>query len=208
MSNSVVIGGASGAVDLQAVWQVAHGQSVALDVTTADRIKKESPSPKEFKPETQDATPTSAVDNPLTETRASVLCRLISLANGSTKLRLAVVQYLVDLLNSGIPLQLPCAPTDAVPLQQVAHAAAGAGLVVSDGKSSPLSEALEQQHLSAPGLSQQERSVLQSGQWVTLGVAAVTMQSARQMLLGATAVAALSAEALQAQVGRQLIRLH
>ena len=202
MAHSAVIGGASGVGDLQALLQIAQGQPIALDVATADRIRKESPSPKEFKPEALDISSSESVDDTLTtiETRASVLCRLISLANGSTKLRPAVVQFFVDLLNSGINVQLSYAAADATPLQQMANAAAGAGLVVQDGISAQLSETLLQQSLSAPGLSQQERSVIQSGQWVTLGVAAVTVQSTRQLLGAATAVAALSAEALQTQV--------
>lgn len=202
MASSVVIGGASGAADLQAVLQVAQGQTISLDVATAERIKKESPSPKDFKLESNDISAAAKVDSPLTsiESRASILCRLISLANGSTKLRLAVLQYFVDLLNSGTQLLLTSANTDAAPLQQIADAAAGAGLALCDGNSSPLSEALQRQHLSAPGISQQERAMLQSGQWVTLGAAAVTIQTARQLLLGGTAVAALSAEALQIQV--------
>ncbi|DBA86294.1 TPA: hypothetical protein ACH3X1_005790 [Trebouxia sp. C0004] len=202
MASSVVIGGPSGAADLQAVLQVAQGQAIALDVATADRIKKESPSPKDFKLESNDILAATKVESSLTsiESRASILCRLISLANGSTKLRLAVLQYFVDLLNSGTQLLLTSATTDAAPLQQIADAAAGAGLTLCDGKSSPLSESLQRQHLSAPGISQQERAMLQSGQWVTLGAAAVTIQTARQLLLCGTAVAALSAEALQIQV--------
>lgn len=205
MASSIVIGGPSGAADLQAVLQVAQGQLIALDVATADRIKKESPPPKDFKPEADRAPAVTNVDSSLTsiESRASLLCRLISLANGSTKLRLAVLQYFIDLVNSGIQLQLTSASTDASSLQQVADAAAGAGLAVYHGNSTPLSEALHSENLSAPGVSQQERSMLQSGQWVTIGVAAVSTQTARQLLLGATAVAALSAEALQTQVRAQ-----
>ena len=202
MASSIVIGGASGAADLKAVLQVAQGQPISLDVATADRIKKESPPPKDFKQETDNDALPHPVGPSLAriETRASILCRLISLANGSTKLRLAVVQYLVELLNSGIQLQLVSSATDAEALRQLADAAAGTGQAVQNGKSTELTEALEHEKLSAPGLSQQERNTMQTGQWITIGVAAVTMQKAKHLLLGATAVAALSAEALQAQV--------
>ena len=199
MSSSVVIGGATFAPDLQTVWQIAQGQQIALDQTTADRLKKESPPPKEFKAEQQSANPRRAEEVSLTslETRASLFCRLISLANGNTKVRVAVVQYLIDLLNSKVQLQLSSG-SDITALQQLADTVSGISL--HDGQNTSHSEATNSSGLSAPGLSQQERSVLQSGQWVTLGVAAITVQNARQLLLGATAVSALTAEALQLQV--------
>ena len=202
MAGSIVIGGPSGAADLQAVLQVAHGQTVVLDAVTADRIKKESPSPKDFKQEDQakasNANGQQALE--VAEARAGILCRLISLAHGSTKLRLAVLQYYVEILNAHLDVQLPSAATDKATLRHLADAAAGSGVSCQNGKSTALSEALQQQQIATPGLSQHERTVLQSGQWISLGVAAVVVQKARQLLLGATAVAALSAEALQTQV--------
>ena len=201
MASSVVIGGTSGAADLDAVLQVAQGQVVALDAPTADRIKKESPPPKDFKQEDQPES-SGSVGQTLdsVEARAGILCRLISLANGSTKLRLAVVQYLVDMLNAQVNVQLASGATDSEPLRQLADAVAGSGVTSQDSRHTPLPESLQQNQMTAPGLSQHERTVLQSGQWFTLGVAAVTVQNARQLLLGVTAVAALSAEALQTQV--------
>ena len=202
MANPIVLGGPSGAADLQAVLQVAQGQSVVLDSATADRIKKESPSPKDFKQDVQPGASNASDQQALEiiEARAGTLCRLISLANGSTKLRLAVLQYFVDILNAHLDVQLSSAATDIAPLQQLADAAAGTGVSYQDGKSTELSESLQQQNIDPPGLSQHERTILQSGQWISLGIAAVVVQKARQLLLGATAVAALSAEALQTQV--------
>lgn len=198
MASLIVIGGPSG-TDLETVVQVAHGDAVVLDAPTADRIKKESPSPKDYKPEDQPelyGSKGQALD--IMESRAGILCRLISLANGSTKLRLPVVQYLADILNAQVNIQLTSSATDNIPLRQIADAVAGNACQDSNSTASP--GTLEQKQVTPPGLSQHERTVLQSGQWVTLGVAAVTVQHARQLLLGATAVAALSAEALQTQV--------
>ena len=205
MASSIVLGGASGAADLHAVLQVAQGQAVVLDAATSDRIKKESPAPKDFKPEdsVDSETDRDAKALELSEARAGICCRLVSLANGSTKLRLAVLQYLADVLNASVSIQLPTAATDSTPLRHLADAAAGIGVAAQDRTHVALSEALQQQHISPPGVSQQERAVLQSGQWITLGVAAIVVQTSRQLLLGATAVAALSAEALQTQVSCQ-----
>lgn len=180
MTSAVVVGVATGTAALQTILDVAKGQSVALDVATADRLKKESPAPKDFKPEAESQpTQTSGVALNSLEARAAVFCRLISLAIGSTKLRPAVVQSLVDMLNSNEQLHLDYGSSDVATLSQIADATA---------------------KLSAPGLSTDERSVLQSGQAVTLGVAAIATKTALNSMLAATAVASLTAEALQAQV--------
>lgn len=208
MTSSVIVGGPSGAANIDAVLQVARGQAVGLDAPTADRIKKESPPPKDFKHEDQPGSSEGVGEAlEIVEARAAVLCRLISLANGSTKLRVAVLQYLVDILNAQVNVQLAIAATDSEPLRQLADAVVGSGTASQDSNQTPLLAILQQKQIEAPGLSQHERTVLQSGQWVTLGVAAVTVQRARQLLLGATAVAALSAEALQSQVSHPLLHL-
>ena len=181
MASAVVVGVATGTADLQTILDVAKGQPVALDTSTAERLKKESPAPKDFKPETEQQAAHSLGQDSLSslEARAAVFCRLISLAIGSTKLRPAVVQSLVDLLNSDEQLDLKYAGSDAGTLNQIANSAA---------------------KLSASGLSAEERSVLESGQAVTLGVAAIATQAAIKAVLTATAVAAVTAEALQTQV--------
>ena len=180
MASAVVVGVVTGTADLQTILDVAKGQSVALDGATADRLKKESPAPKDFKPEAESqAAQSSDVALDSLDARAVVFCRLISLAIGSTKLRPAVVQSLVDMLNSHEQLHLDYGSSDVATLSQIADATA---------------------KLSAPGLSADERSVLQSGQAVTLGVAAIATKRAINSMLAATAVASLTAEALQAQV--------
>lgn len=192
MASAVVVGAATGTADLQTILDVAKGQPVALDASTAERLKKESPAPKDFKPEAEQATAHAVGQDSLTslESRAAVFCRLISLASGSTKLRPAVVQSLVDLLNSNGQLDLKYADSDAGTLNQIASSAA---------------------KLSASGLSTEERSVLESGQAVTLGLAATATQAAIKAVLTATAVASVTAEALQTQVcfvKQNLARVH
>lgn len=186
MASTVVIGAATGTADLQTVLDVAKGQQVTLDAATADRLKRESPAPKDFKPEADIQTqPTNEGEylNAL-DSRAATFCRVISLALGSTKLRPAVLHSLVDILNSSAPLQLQPAATDSTALGQLADAAAKQATGTA----------------TAPGLSADERAVLQSGQAVTLGVAAVANQTSVQSLAAATAISSLSAEALQIQV--------
>lgn len=180
MASAVVIGTAAFTADLQTVLEVAKGQSVVIDAAAAERLKKESPAPKDFKPEAYESTADADTTAPLSnlEGRAALFCRVISLATGSTKMRPAVVQSLVDMLNSADQLKLQYGSTDAATLQQLASIAAK----------------------SLSGVSAEERSVLQSGQAVTLGVAALAIHTAIRALSGATAIASLTAEALQAQV--------
>lgn len=54
--------------------------------------------------------------------------------------------------------------------------------------------------LDPPGISADERTVLESGQSASAGIAALVVAAGRSTVSAATAVAALSSEALQAQV--------
>ena len=62
-------------------------------------------------------------------------------------------------------------------------------------------QALQGAQLQVPGLSREEWEVMQQGQAPTLGVAVLTSKQAEAAVPLATAVAALTAEALQAKVG-------
>jgi hypothetical protein len=73
------------------------GASVALDAAALDRVKKESPTPSAFKGEDEatagaaDASAATACDGAATLTeaqaRAVVLARVLSVVNGSTRVR-------------------------------------------------------------------------------------------------------------------------
>ena len=54
--------------------------------------------------------------------------------------------------------------------------------------------------LDPPGISADERTVLESGQSASAGISALVVAAGRSTVSAATAVAALSSEALQAQV--------
>ena len=75
------------------------------------------------------------------------------------------------------------------------------GLLLSDGLRSLCHvQALQGAQLQVPGLSREEWEVMQQGQAPTLGVAVLTSKQAEAAVPLATAVAALTAEALQAKV--------
>ena len=68
----------------------------------------------------------------------------------------------------------------------------------------PLSAAEEA--VIASGLTPDEQSALMAGQPVTAGLGALSVRDGQQMLSAAAAIAALSAEALQAQVRCMLVQ--
>jgi len=150
-----------------------------------------------------------------TEARSAVLARLLSLANGSTRVRPAVLRFLAEgLLNCRVTPKLPRSLSsssgtgtesdDAAPLAAVAAAASsGAGAALPPQPSSS-SEATVGRALAAsgsaagpPGLSAEERAALTSGRAAAAGVAAAAAAGAARLSRVANAVAALSADALR-----------
>ena len=174
--------------------QKPSGAPVSLDTAVLERIKKESPSPAAFKPE--DAETAKAADDSATatgaaadaasspsssssslfltetEARSAVLARLLSLANGSTRVRPAVLLFLAEgLLNCRVTPRLPTTRSssnesdDAAPLAAVAAAAssgAGATLLLEPSSSSETTVGRALAACSSPagppGLSAEERA--------------------------------------------------
>lgn len=189
------------------VLAVVQGAEVVLDGVAAQRVKKESPPPKAFQAEEP---PTAAPTGPpldRAQTRAALFFKLLSLVNGRSGVRLAVAEALVALLNSGVLPALPDADADADSLAALAAFLQGVGACVLEaGEKVDAPSALAKAGLeSAPGLSAQERSVLTDGQSCAAGTAALCCGAGRQLLAAANAVAALSAEALQADVSLLLV---
>ncbi|CAK0784455.1 hypothetical protein CVIRNUC_007659 [Coccomyxa viridis] len=185
-----VLGGPGGDPDLNAILCVANGREVVLDKATADQIKRASPPPKSFKAEEGEAgsRASSASDNFCEQlgrfkVRAALLAQLLRLINGSSAVRLQVVEALVEALNSNT-LSLQGHITDIAVQQQIADALAGKGRA---------------ELLSPPGISSNERLVLEYNQSSSTGIAAAVIAASKPALAAATAVAALTCEALQAQ---------
>ena len=199
-----IVGGAGTTVTLDDILKVVHGNEIALDHSASDRVKKESPPPKAFQAEEPPghAPAVEACLDPQ-QTRAALLYKLLALINGRSKVRLAVVEALAGFLNSGV---LPCLParaeSDRQALSSLAAALQGLGtaLNASSGSLCSMGDGLGQAGLTAPGLSVAERAVVEDGQSVSGGTGAICVQAGKQLLAGANAVAALGAEALQADV--------
>jgi len=196
-----IVGG--GQTSLEDVLRVVAGNQIQVDAAAAHRIKKESPPPKTFEPEV----PPTNSDDEITQyldyaqTRAALFYKLQTLINGKSKCRVDIVQTLEAMLNAQVYPSLPLGPTDGVALHALANAFHGVGTATAGDNVLPLLEALKTAGIeTVPGLSVEERAVLEDGQAVSAGTGAICTQSGKALVNIATAVAALSAEALQADV--------
>ena len=193
----------AGQPTLDDVLKVVFGQEITLDQVASHRIKKESPAPKSFHkedpPTNGEHEPARCLDH--AQTRAALFFKLVALINGKSKVRLDVLHALEAILNARVEPLLPIADVDSVPLSSLADFLHGIGTAAVK---TDVVTALDALHSAAslepPGLSADERAVLQDGQVVSAGTGAICVQSGRALVDAATALAALSAEALQADV--------
>ena len=203
MAARTIIGAAGSTLSDQDIARVARGVDVVLDTAACERLKKDTPpkgatavaSSADLAADAHDDVATAWLTAP--QTRAVLLARVLPLVNGSSKMRLGVIELVVRLLRSEAQLDrlLPVAAERAA-MQRLAavlpQQAAAAG-------AQDLSTA-EQAVIDSGGLTADERDVLATGQSVAVGLAAVALASMRQLLAATSAVTALSAEALQADV--------
>ncbi|GLC65359.1 hypothetical protein PLESTF_000284700 [Pleodorina starrii] len=207
-TKAFTIGGIGAQPSLDDVVKIAMGSLVvALDAAGAERVKKESPPPKSFQPESFDAQAAAAASPApkrleVAHIRAVLATRLLTLMNGRSGTRVQVAEFLVSLLNKNILPALPDAATDAEVLSRLADACHGAGAATGAGAKATgpaLADALSQAGIASPGLSATERVVLSTGCSASAGVAALAVQGGKKLLTLATATAALSCEALGVQ---------
>lgn len=157
-------------------------------------MKKESPPPKSFEAE-PDQAPAVAKGATLATpyARAIVFTRLLSIMNGKTGVRLQVAEFLKQVLNSGGALPLPA---DAKEKDVMAALADACKCVSGTG----LDDALKAAGAELPLLSAAERIILQSGGSASAGIGALIVTWGRSLVGAATAAAALSCEAFGAGV--------
>ena len=180
---------------------VAAQRSVAIDDATAQRVKKESPPPKQFQAE---ETPVRADLNgsayvPAEVIRAALFFKLNSVVNGKSKCRLNVLEQACNMLNAGVlPAVGVANKTDKAVFGVIADAFHGVGRELSTGES--LQVALEGAGITTSGLSADERLILEDGMACSSGIGAICVEEGNAVVSLATFVTALSAEALKAEV--------
>ena len=209
MAARTVIGAAGSTLSDRDIARLAHGGDVVLDTAASERLKKDSPPKGDIL--VSSSVGIAAVENgdaasawlTAPQTRAVLLARLLPLVNGSSKTRLGVIELVARLLRPDAHLDrlLPIA-VEPFAMQRLAavlpqHVASTAGAIA-------LSTA-EQVVVDSGNLTLEEGRALATGQPVAAGLAAVAIAGMRQLLTAASAVTALSAEALQADVRRKVL---
>eukprot|EP00884_Botryococcus_braunii_P005094 jgi/Botrbrau1/14586/Bobra.0312s0009.1 len=185
MAAVVQIGGVTSSSPFDDLLKIVAGGHALLDEAAAERIKKESPPPSAFTvaENRADASPPGPIGALLSDrqTRAVVCAKLLALVQGHSKVRRGVLEVLIGLLNEASTLPLTDSTSNGALLCQLAQAV----------QSAPP---------AAPGLSEDEWVSLETGQAAGAGVGALALVAAGSLLQAATCIAALSAEALGADV--------
>lgn len=140
----------------------------------------------------------------LPETRLIMALRLNTLLKGHTGVRFELCEALQSLINAGIYPVIPeygsvGASGDLAPLAHLALPIIGEGLVHYKGKILPAAEALKKAQLSPLLLVEKEGLGLINGTQAMLGIGALALIEAKQILDKADRIAALTYEAM---VGR------
>lgn len=202
---AVYVGGVGSTLTVDDVAAIAAGAPVQVDTAALDRLKKESPPPKAFAalssladvaPETNSGSAPRCLD--AQHSRAALLLKLLELLQGKTKARPALASYLGDILNEGLVPLLPAASSDRDALHAIAAACMGLG----DIGAQSLEAALVEKQIQPPLLSAGEAAVVLAGRAPGAGMACCLLVDARASLAAGIAIAALAAEALQADVCR------
>jgi histidine ammonia-lyase len=155
------------------------------------------------------------VGSPLPEpvVRAMMVIRANALAKGYSGIRLAVIEGLLNLLNSGIHPIVPAqgsvgASGDLAPLAHMAVALIGRGEVMHHGERMDAGEALRRCELGAMELQAKEGVALINGTALMAALGCLAVGRAKSLLLTANTVAALSLEALGGTTAAFDSRLH
>lgn len=125
--------------------------------------------------------------------RAAVFFKLVSLVNGKSKTRVAVMQALASLLNANAVPNLPAVDRDHNALTTLAATLQGIGPSATEYLTKASIEA-------APQLSTSERVAIIDGQSAAAGTGAIVVHASKTLLSTLNAIAALSAEALGADI--------
>lgn len=133
--------------------------------------------------------------------RAMLLVRANTLALGYSGVRPIIIQTLIEMLNRGIHPCIPCqgslgASGDLAPLAHLTLALIGEGEVMVQGKRLPSALALAQAGIAPVELQAKEGLALLNGTAMMVGMGALWVRRAINLLLTADVAACMSLEAL------------
>jgi histidine ammonia-lyase len=150
---------------------------------------------------------------PVEDVRAAMLSRVNVHANGFSACRLEITRCFVDMLNGGVT-PVVCrkgsvgACGDLAPLSQMALCLLGEGESFHEGRRMPTAQAMERAGIKPPGLEARDGLAAINGSNLITGIGCLTLHDAERWLLQAEIAAAMTLEALKANMKPYNPRLH
>jgi histidine ammonia-lyase len=145
--------------------------------------------------------------------RAAMLGRINVHAHGNSGIRLAITETLVEMLNKGVTPYV-CkkgsvgASGDLAPMSQIALLLMGEGQAFYKGEMLDGKEALDRAGIEIPGLQARDGLGTINGSNVLTGMSAIFLYDANNWLKQAEIAAAMSLEALKANMKPYTAKLH
>jgi histidine ammonia-lyase len=150
---------------------------------------------------------------PIEWVRGAMLGRINVHAHGNSGVRLAITQTLIDMLNKGVTPEV-CqkgsvgACGDLAPMSQIALLMMGEGRAYFQGELLPGKEALDRAGIPVPGLQARDGLATINGSNVLTAMSALFLFDAMNWLKQAEIAAAMSLEALKANMKPYNTKLH
>lgn len=150
---------------------------------------------------------------PVDQVRAAMLLRANVHANGHSACRLEITQTYVDLLNKGVT-PVVCekgsvgACGDLAPMAQIALVMMGEGEVFYKGERMPSAKAMDKAGIPVPGLQARDGLASINGSNIVNGMGCLIVHDTERWLLQAEIAAAMTLEALRANMKPYDPRLH
>jgi histidine ammonia-lyase len=150
---------------------------------------------------------------PIDHIRAAMLLRTNVLANGYSGCRPEIAFTFVEMLNKGVT-PVVCAKGsvgacgDLAPMSQIALLMMGEGEAFYEGKRLPGGEALKKAGIPVPGLQARDGLASINGSNLTNGIGCLAVYDAERWLVQAEIAAAMTLEALKANLKPYDTRLH
>jgi len=150
---------------------------------------------------------------PLEHVRGAMLGRINVHAHGNSGVRLAITQTLVDMLNKGVTPYV-CkkgsvgASGDLAPMSQIALLMMGEGKAFYKGELLSGKDALQKAGIEIPGLQARDGLATINGSNVLTAMSAIFLYDANRWLKQAEIAAAMSLEALKANMKPYTSKLH
>ncbi len=150
---------------------------------------------------------------PVEHVRAAMLLRINVMANGYSGCRIEIPQTLLQMLNAGVT-PVVCqkgsvgACGDLAPMSQIALTLMGEGEVFFQGQRLPAAQGLARAGIQPPGLQARDGLATINGSNLITGIASLTVYDTERFLKQAEIAAAMTLEALRANMKPYDARLH